>query len=318
MRRRRLGSTSIHISEVAFGGVEIGLPYGIGVKSESDMPTEKDSIRLLHAAVEGGINFFDTARMYGTSEDIIGKAFADRREKIVLSTKCKTFRDNDGRLPADRDIRTLIETSVRESLHALQTGYLDVFMLHQVDMEILDNKTIADVFCELKQKGIVRAIGASTYRVEETAKVITAGIWDVVQLPFNLMDQRHGTLFEMAQMNGVGVVVRSILLKGLLSNRADDLHPALNVVRSHITQYNALLSQGFADLPTLAVKFGLSFEAVSSVLVGIDREEYLAHALATADGQYMNDALVKRAQDLAYPDAAFLDLPHWERMGWLR
>ncbi len=317
MIRRTLGRTSIHLSEIAFGCVEIGLPYGIGVKDEAGMPTEKEAIRLLHAAVEGGINFFDTARLYGKSENLLGKAFGDRRHQIVLSSKCRHFRNHDGSLPGDRDIRALIEASVKESLHALQTGYLDVFMLHQADMEILENETIASVFCQLKDRGIVRAIGASTYRTEETEKAIASGIWDVVQLPFSLMDQRQGVLFELAEKNGVGVVVRSVLLKGLLSNRAENLHPALHAVRRHIGQYDELVGDDVVDLPTLAVKFALSFHAVSSVLVGIDRLEYLASSLAAADGQYLNPTLLERAQKLAYPDPAFLDLPRWEKLGWL-
>jgi len=78
MNKRLLGQTGIQVSEIAFGGVEIGLPYGIGIKSKADMPSREESVRLLHTAVDSGINFFDTARMYGLSESIMGNAFKDR------------------------------------------------------------------------------------------------------------------------------------------------------------------------------------------------------------------------------------------------
>ena len=65
MNKRPLGKTGIAVSEVAFGGVEIGMPYGIGVETAADMPTEREAIQLLHAALDAGINFFDTARQYG-------------------------------------------------------------------------------------------------------------------------------------------------------------------------------------------------------------------------------------------------------------
>jgi aryl-alcohol dehydrogenase-like predicted oxidoreductase len=318
MKKRALGKTGILVSEIAFGGVEIGLPYGIGVNSEADMLTEKQAIHLLHAAFDSGVNFFDTARMYGKSEDIIGKAFADRREKVILCTKCRPFRGKDGRLPDDEELGRLIETSLRESLMALQTGYVDVFMLHQADLEILENEMIASVFRDLKEKGIARAIGASTYKSDETRKVINSGIWDVVQLPFNLMDQRHHENFALAEAHGVGIVIRSVLLKGLLSNRGNDLHPALADVRKHILLYDRLIGDGIKDLSTLALKFALSCKEVSSVLVGIDKMEYLRQSLAAADGIYMNAHTLNRARSMAYPDPAFLDLPHWERMGWLR
>src|SRR5690606_34183294 len=247
MNRRRLGGTGLEVSEIAFGGVEIGIPYGIGIKSEADMLTEHDAIRLLHNAVNKGINFFDTARLYGNSESIMGKAFAGMRDKVILSTKCTHFRNSKGQLFPDDRLRELVTSSVRESLRALQTDYLDVFMLHQADVEILKNETIVRTFADLKEKGITRAIGVSTYLPDETEAVIASGIWDVVQLPFNLMDQRQQQHFAHAHEKGVGIVVRSVLLKGLLSNRAKDLHPALTDVHRHIQLYHGLLGPGFPD-----------------------------------------------------------------------
>lgn len=317
MKKRELGSTSLQVSEIAFGGVEIGMPYGIGVKDEKDMPTENDAIKLLHAAADAGVNFFDTARLYGNSERIIGKAFSDRRSSVLISTKCRQFRDKDGKLPDDAELKRIIETSLAESLRELKSDYVDLYMLHQADLEILSNETIARFFENLKKKGIARSVGASTYRNAETEKVITSATWDVVQLPFNLMDQRQAQLFPLAEHHKKGIVVRSVLLRGLLSNRAGDLHPALKHVRDHIESYDQLIGGTISDRSSLAIKFALSFPAVSTALVGIDRLEYLAHAKAAADGNYFGTSMLERARDLAFPDPTFIDLPHWERMGWL-
>ncbi|MDR6804530.1 aryl-alcohol dehydrogenase-like predicted oxidoreductase [Dyadobacter sp. BE34] len=317
MKKRLLGNTGIAVSEIAFGGVEIGMPYGIGVAGKEDMLSEKEAILLLHEAQDRGINFFDTARLYGESESIIGKAFEGRRNDIVLATKCSHFR-KDGKLPPDWELRPFIEHSLQQSLEMLKTDYLDVFMLHQADVEILQNETIAEVFSELKEKGIIRATGASTYATEETSLAIGSGRWDVIQLPFNLMDQRHGSFFQKASENGVGLVIRSVLMKGLLSDRGKNLHPALADVERHIQSYHTWTGDRFPDLPTLATRFALSFEEVSSVLVGIDKTAYLEKALATANGSYMHAAMRKEAENLVYPDPEFLNLPHWDRMGWLK
>lgn len=308
----------MEVSEIAFGGVEIGIPYGIGVKDSGDMLSETQAITLLQASVASGINFFDTARMYGMSESIMGKALKAYRKDIVIATKCKHFRNINGKIPDNNDLKKIIASSIRESLEALKTDYLDVFMLHQADLEILNNSTIATVFEELKKKGIVRTIGASTYTVDETDAAIECGIWDTIQLPFNLLDQRHETLFGKAKQKGIGIVVRSVLMKGLLSERGKNLDPALEKVENHIGKYTALLKDEFLDLPTLAMKFALSFGEVSSVLVGMDRMEYLHRSIATADDKYMNTEELKQAKQLAYPDPAFLDLPYWNKMGWLK
>ena len=127
MKKRPLGNTDIEVSEIAFGGVEIGMPYGIGVKNKDDMLSEKDALELLHAALDKEINFFDTARMYGTSEIIMGKAFKGKRNDVVICTKCRHFIDNEERIPSHPVPKDVIENSLDESLEALQTDHVDVF-----------------------------------------------------------------------------------------------------------------------------------------------------------------------------------------------
>ena len=318
MQKRVLGNTGLTVSEIAFGGVEIGVPYGIGVKSRKDMLSDSVAIDLLHAAIDSGVNFFDTARMYGESERIMGEAFKERREEVVICTKCRHFIQPDGSIPDNKEIEKVVEASLEESLKALQTGYIDIFMLHQAPMKLLNNKKIADIFSELKQNGKIRATGVSTYKSEETKRAIETGVWDVIQLPYSLMDQRQSEFFEMAFKKGVGLVIRSVLLKGLLSNRGRGLHPALRDVEKHIESYNRLLKGQDYNLPGMAIKFALSSREVSSVLVGIDRYEYLEESLRAADGRYLDKILLAKAKELAYPDPDFLDLPYWDKMGWLK
>lgn len=318
MLKRKLGNTGLEVSEIAFGGVEIGLPYGFGIESKSDMLSEPKAIKLLHQAVERGINFFDTARLYGESEAIMGKAFKGKRHEIILASKCSHFRDKNGQLPAHSQIKTFIEKSLSESLKALQTDYLDIFMLHQSDVEILENPVIADVFASLKESGKVKFTGASTYTHQETHLAISSGNWNIIQLPFSLLDQQHAQYFEKAKEKGIGVIVRSVLMRGLLSDRGTNLHPALAKVENHIKTYNTLLDTQFLDLPTLATKFALSFDNISAVLIGIDKESYLEKALATANGEYMQLELFNKAKKMAFPETDFLNLPYWDKMEWLK
>jgi len=318
MNQRLLGKTGIKVSEIAFGGVEIGLPYGIGVKSEADMISESEAINLLHSAIDHGINFFDTARMYGGSESIMGSAFKDRRDKVIICTKCRHFLNSDGTLPKPDKLKEIIEISIKESLAALQTDYVDVYMLHQVDIEILGNEPVSRIFSGLKKNGVIRATGVSTYSMEETEKAIECGNWDVIQLPFNLMDQQQEALFPFASQRGVGIMVRSVLFKGILTDRGRNLHPALKKVKNHLKLYDELLYDSRFDLSTLATKFALSFDEVSSILVGIDRLEYLYKSLAAADGLYLDQKMMARAKELCYPEPEFLDLPRWDKMGWLK
>ncbi|HEY0668117.1 MAG TPA: aldo/keto reductase [Sphingobacteriaceae bacterium] len=316
MKTRELGKTGIKVSEIAFGGVEIGIPYGIGVHGKEDMLSRDQAVDLLHEALDKGITFFDTARLYGDSESIMGEAFHDRRDKVVLSTKCKHFRDSSGAILHYTLLKKTIEESLEESLRLLRTDYVDLFMLHQGDLEILNNDEVKEIFTGLKSSGKIRSVGASTYAAEETKRAIEKG-WEVIQCPFNLMDQRQQQNFQLATETGVGIVIRSVLMKGLLSDKGRGLHHALQDVENHIKKYQELLKDDIQEISTLATKFALSFKEVSSVLVGIDRSEYLDKALSAVSGKLLNESDLYKAKSLAYPDPNFLDLPKWDRLGWL-
>ncbi len=317
MKQRQLGRTNLSVSEMAFGGVEIGLPYGIGVHTSADMPSDAESVHLLHQALELGITFFDTARAYGRSEEIMGQAFKDRREQVILCSKCSLPGSTDSGFEKT-GASAAVRRSLQESLAALQTDYLDVLMLHNADLVALNQESVSETFAELRDKGVIRATGVSTYSMAETDLAIDKGVWDVIQISFNLMDQRQAALFDKAQKAGVGLMVRSVLLKGVLSDRGRDLHPELERIARHRDRYNDFLDETSPTLSVLATKFALSFDQVSSVLVGIDRPEYLYQAATTADGSYLDEAALARLRALSFPDPEFIDLRVWDRMGWLR
>ena len=318
MNKRKLGDSGIEVSEAAFGCVEIGVPYGIGVDNESQMPSAGEAITLLQTAVNEGINFFDTARQYGRSEDVLGEAFHHNRSGVIIATKCRHIRNSQKQIPPDAALESLIRQSLDESLEALKTDYADVFMLHDGDMEVMQHPVVIKTFGELKNAGKIRATGVSTYLPEETKTAIESGIWNVVQVPFNLMDQRHAAYFDLAQSRGVAIIVRSVLMKGLLSGKGTNLHPALSEIESHIKKYDALKSATGKELSELAIRFALSFPQVASVLIGIDKMEYLENALSVADGNYLNGEEFEMAKDLQYPDPDFLNLHTWSVNGWLK
>ncbi|MBN2455988.1 MAG: aldo/keto reductase [Sedimentisphaerales bacterium] len=317
MKKRILGRTGFEVSEISFGTVELGIPYGFGVKNQTQMPSEQKAIKLLHDALDSGINFFDTANAYGRSEQILGAAFKGQRQNVIISTKCGHLPVEGDKAPTDGQLREILDGSLKQSLDALQTDYIDVYMIHNATVPILTNDAVMRVFSEYKDKGLARAIGVSTYTVEQTRNAIDSGLWDVIQLPFNLMDQQQAELFPHAQKKGVGIVVRSVLMRGILTDRGRNMRPELKAVEQHRQLYNELLSDDVAALSDLATKFVLSHKDVSSVLLGIDRPEYLQKALEVANGKYLTERKLAWAKELAYPEPGFLDLVKWDRNGWL-
>ncbi|EPR68561.1 aldo/keto reductase [Cyclobacterium qasimii] len=315
MINKALGNTGIEVSQIAFGGVEIGLPYGPGITSEKDMLQENEAIDLLLQALDSGVNFFDTARMYGKSEELIGKAFAQHRNEVVICTKCQHLRDVSGNLPDEKALVKIIRESLVGSLKALGMEALDVLMLHQADIEILQNEAVCRTFEDIKKEGLSIAIGASTYTVEESETAINSGLWEVIQLPYNLLDQRQSNIFDLGVKKGVGMVVRSVLLRGMLSDRGKNLKEPLAEIEKHIAKYAALATQEGLTLPEYATRFVLDQPNVSSVLVGIDKSLYLEKALETANLPALSKKLLAGA--IPFPDPEFINIPYWDRMGWL-
>lgn len=316
MNKKPLGRTGIEVSEISFGCVEIGLPYGLGVTEEHDVPREDEAIGLLRTALDSGINFYDTARIYGRSEKVLGKAFADRRDEVVISTKCTHFPEPLSTYSSE-EIRGIIRESLETSLAQLETEYVDVYMLHNGTTDVLAHPDVTEAFDECRTKGLARAIGVSTYTPTETKIAIEEGFWNVVQLPYHLMDQRQGDFFRLASEKGIGLVIRSVLFRGLLTDRAKTLRPELRRLQDHRETYNPILAETGLSLAELAMSFVLSQPEVGSVLVGIDRMEYLQTALAMGGRPRLEDEILSRLKGMAFPDPEWIDLRSWDRRGWL-
>lgn len=317
MKRRLLGRTGLSISEIGFGGVEIGIPYGIGVEAKAEMPVANQSVQILKKAVELGMNFFDTARLYGDSERLLGIALKDVREQVVIATKCVHFRDTNGVIPEYDSLLQIINDSLNKSLSTLQTNYIDIFMVHYADMEILQNEDVCKIFSDLKNEGKVRHIGVSVYKAEESLYAVRSGIWDVIQLPFNLLDQSHSICFEEAKERGVGIIVRSVLMRGLLTDKVFKMDEALVEVKQNIEKYRKIAKKYFRNFPEYATKFALKYSEVSSVLVGIDKEEYLMASVSSTIGDDLSESVFEVSKKLAYPNPEMLNLAEWDKRGWL-
>lgn len=317
MRYRYLGSTGIKVSQIAFGGVEIGMPYGLNLSQATHLVQRKEAIQLLHKSLDSGINFYDTARLYGDSEEIMGEAFFGKRDEVVLATKCRHFRLPDGTLPRRSELRDVVYQSLYESLNKLKTDYIDIYMLHHADLEILEIDELYEIFDDLIAEGLIRVPGLSVYNPEETKLALEKGFWKVIQAPFNLLNQQHGTYFSLAKENGVGIVVRSVLMRGLLTDKSFHLHPALKPVQDHIHLYKELFDSEVDSLPDLAMRFAGSLSAISAVLIGIDKQEFLNQAIQSFKGKQLTDGQLKQARSLGYPDPDFLNLAEWDKNGWL-
>ena len=251
MQYRILGRTNLRVSVVGFGGVPIWRRVG-----------EKAAIRVINHSLDLGINFIDTARMYGPSEIRIGKVMAERREECYLATK--VVRRSYGEALEDVEI----------SLSNLQTDYIDLYQIHSVDDAATFKRVMARdgslrALKEKKKEGKIGFIGISGHVPELLMEAIKTGEFDTVQAIYNLANlEASRKLFPLAKKENIGVIVMKPLAGGLLT-----MPPLKKIMAELKDEYKALIEElkGWAYLtPAMAaIKFALDNEAISTVIPGM-------------------------------------------------
>ena len=195
----RLGKTGITVNKNGFGALPI-------------QRTEKEeAVRLLHKAFDGGIDFYDTARMYTDSEEKLGAAFSDRRRRVTISSKT-------GAATAEGFWKDL-ETTLRN----LKTDYLDLYQFHNPAFcpKPDDDSGIYDTALEAKKKGMILHIGITNHRLNVAQEAIDSGLYETLQFPFcYLSGEAEFQLLEGCRRQDMGFLSMKALSGGLITNAA--------------------------------------------------------------------------------------------------
>lgn len=212
MKYRELGKTGYKVSEISFGAWAIGAEWG--------NVSDEDSIAALHSAVEAGVNFFDTADVYGDgrSERLLAKLRKDRAgDEIIIATKIGR------RLPEQTGAgynRENLSAFINRNLQNLETDCLDLVQLHCPPQEAYYHPEIFGLMDDFVKEGKIRYYGVSVEKVEEAIKAIEYPNVRTVQLIFNIFRQRPADLFfELAKAKRMGILARLPLSSGLLTGK---------------------------------------------------------------------------------------------------
>jgi aryl-alcohol dehydrogenase-like predicted oxidoreductase len=302
MRYRRLGRTDLNVSEISLGTVELGLDYGIGAGGR---PSEREAARLIDRAIELGVNFFDTARLYGESEAILGRALRGRREAVRIASKVSSF-ENEGLRGAA--LRERVMRSVEESLRALERDTLDVLMIHSASREVIARGEVLAILEELRAAGTVRYLGASVYGEEAARAAIQAGGYDCLQVAYSLLDRRPERYLAGAEM---GVVARSVLLKGALTWRYASLPDGLAELKAAVERLLRAAGTEVAGLPELAYRYVLGQPWVHTALVGASSVKEVEAAVRYAAMEPLSGEMLERLRGMDLAEDALLNPNRW-------
>jgi aryl-alcohol dehydrogenase-like predicted oxidoreductase len=302
MQYRSLGRTGIKVSPYCLGAMMFG---GIG------NPDHDDCIRIIHKALDFGINFIDTADRYsaGESEEIVGKALKGRRDRIVLATKVHGPMGNDPNQQGTS--RRWIMQAVDNSLRRLQTDTIDLYQIHRPAPDTDIEETLS-ALTDLMRAGKVRAIGSSTFPVSEiveaqwVAERRGLARFRTEQPPYSIIDR--GIEYDMlptCERYGMGVLVWSPLSKGMLTGRyrkGQKLPESLRVkympkqmsdARSldAVEQLVPLAEEAGLSLTHMALAFVMAHPGVTSAILGPRTMQHLDDLLAGAEVRLSDDVL---------------------------
>jgi aryl-alcohol dehydrogenase-like predicted oxidoreductase len=325
MTYRTLGGTGIQVSAYCLGAMMFG---AVG------NPDHDDCTRIIHAALDHGINFVDTADMYsdGESEQIVGEALAGRRDDVVLATKVH-FQMGDGPNRSGNSRRWIL-AEIDNSLRRLNTDWIDLYQVHRPDFSTDIEETLS-ALTDLVRAGKIRAFGCSTFPPDQIADAYHVaerrGLmrFRTEQPPYSMLARGIETfLLPLCQRLGMGVLTWSPLAWGFLSgqyNSGEDVDltagraalaphrfdPALPANAAKYAAAGALAELAGdvgCSLPQLAVAFTMAHPAITSVIIGprtmSQLESLLAGAWLALDDKTLDriDEIVPPGTDLYNPN----------------
>jgi aryl-alcohol dehydrogenase-like predicted oxidoreductase len=313
MKHRILGGTGISVSEFALGT----MMFGAMGNTDHD-----ESVRMIHSALDAGVNFVDTADVYsgGESEEIVGKALKGRRDEVVLATKFGLPMGSDAnhRGGSPRWIKQAVENSLRR----LGTDHIDLYQIHRPD-HVTDIDETLSALSDLVRSGKVRAIGSSFFSPEQTVEAQWTAErrghhrFRTEQPPYSILTRGiEAAVLPTVQRYGMGVLTFGPLNSGWLSGRADpasghrsggrgapmfDLtQPGVQAKAEAVGKLTKLAAEAGLSLPHLAVAFVLAHPAITSVLIGPRKPEHLAGLLAGAEVE-LSEGVLDRIDEIVPP-----------------
>ncbi len=322
MKYKKLGRTGFDVSVVGLGTWQIGGPATLGGNQIGwGEVSENLAADVLNTAYEHGINFFDTADVYGNgrSEELIGKILKDRRDKIVISSKYGNRENEEGKWFKDLSAEWMVK-SLEGSLRRLDTDYIDLYMLHSPSAEYLLDDELVEALEKQKQLGKIRSWGVSLIPNGRGIVPADQGInianqeqpCDFYELRYNLLEREaESNFFPLSLEKDLGIIARVPLASGFLTGKyTKDVSFPENDLRSGFGKEKIASLVDKADklkflaeelntsLAQAALKFCIQQSAVSSVIPGGKNPEQVIQNAEAADLPDITQEMYKRIDEI--------------------
>ena len=305
MQKRKLGKNGPELTVIGFGAWAIGGTWRYGWGEQDD----ETSIKTIRKGFDLGINWIDTAAVYGLghSEEVVARANSGNRNNIFVATKCGLVWNSKGKIKYNSSPGS-IRSQVEESLQRLKTDYIDLFQIHWPDPKTPVEESW-EAMTKLKEEGKVRYIGVSNFDVPMMKKCERISHIDSLQPPYNLLTRDvEDDVLPYCEKNGTGVIAYSPMASGLLTGKFNIAKVAKNDWRNYGEQFkepNLTKNLNFVDsLKTIAKKYSktigqlaiawvLKHSAVTSAIVGARHPNQITENVGAVDFAIENENILK-------------------------
>ncbi|ALC90047.1 oxidoreductase [Bacillus sp. FJAT-18017] len=283
MKKKKLGNSELEVSVLGLGCMSLG--------------TDVDKARsIIDAALDEGINYFDTADLYdfGENEKIVGETLKGRRDKVVIATKAGNRWKQDKSGWTWDPSKEHVKNAVKDSLKRLQTDYIDLYQLHGGTIDDPIDETI-EAFEELKSEGLIRYYGISSIRPNVVREYVDKSSLVSVMVQYSMLDRRpEEEILPLLKANGVSAVTRGPVAKGLLSEKMLEKASSegyLDYSYDELERLLPLLKEklGSRSLAEAALQYNLSHPAVASVVAGASSVEQIVQNAKAARANPLTD-----------------------------
>lgn len=280
-------------SRIILGTVQFGLDYGIN--NHFGKPDTRQVFHILEIASNSGIKILDTADAYGNASELLGEFNKYQPDLFEINTKFKANQDT-------------ISIQVAKSLERLHISSINTYFFHSFD-DFINYPNLFKELRILKNNGYIKKIGVSVYGNDEFEIAMNFPELDVIQFPFNLLDNRYqrGRLMKHATLNKKELQARSVFLQGLFFKPIDELPIKLSSLKPYLKTIIELAKDYHLTLENLALLYAYSQPEIDHVIIGVDNREQLQKNLLALQQNISQEIIEEinkvavRENDLLYP-----------------
>lgn len=285
------------INKIILGTVQFGLDYGIN--NTTGKPEYSEVYAILDYARNSGVKILDTADAYGNAPEIIGEYLKQNPESFLINTKFKKSKIS-------------LQDQLNESISILKCNSVYTYFFHSFN-DFIEYPELLNQLDNLKRQKLIKKTGVSVYDNAEFEKAINCDRIDVIQLPFNLLDNysQRGQLLRHAKSLGKELQIRSVFLQGLFFKNPKELNGKLKTLAPYLDRLRKIASEYNVKMEVLALQYITQQSLIDNIIIGVDNTGQLKRNIEIFDQYKLPEEAINLINEIEVKETPLLYPKNW-------